>query len=131
MQDEEQPEREETLGDRVRSMREARGLSLNHMARLTGLSVQGLWNIEAQGVRPNKDTIDILARLFSDQIPPGFDPSDYLIYGRGPLDKLVEGSPQWVLICQAQTGLSDEAMRSVERIVRGLVLEQMESEDSS
>lgn len=51
-----------TVGSAVRSLREARGWSLQRLAGGAGISKQHLWDIERGAARPNELTIKHLAR---------------------------------------------------------------------
>jgi transcriptional regulator with XRE-family HTH domain len=47
---------------RLRAVRRARGLSRYRVAKLTGLSKQGVSNLELPGANPTLDTLTLLAR---------------------------------------------------------------------
>ena len=66
----------DTFASRLRRLREARGLSLPTLARLTGLSKQGAYDLETDGANPSIDTLYKVARALKVhpwELLPGWD----------------------------------------------------------
>ncbi|ABZ85330.1 transcriptional regulator, putative [Heliomicrobium modesticaldum Ice1] len=57
------------LGQKLRLLREERGLALQELARLAGISIETLRAIEAEEVRPSVDTLRTLADHLNVSIP--------------------------------------------------------------
>lgn len=55
-----------TFGQRLRELREARGIGLRELARASGLSLSHLQYIEKDERRPGEETLSRIARCFED-----------------------------------------------------------------
>jgi transcriptional regulator with XRE-family HTH domain len=58
-----EPSMNETIGTRIRKVRESRGMSQSDLARLAGVTPAAVWNWETHGTRPRHDTLASVAKV--------------------------------------------------------------------
>lgn len=53
----------ETIGNRIRSIREQKGISASQLARAARVTPTAVWNWETNGRRPHQDTLSLVAQI--------------------------------------------------------------------
>jgi transcriptional regulator with XRE-family HTH domain len=56
--------KEETLGSRIRRIREERGMTASELARLVDVTPTAVWNWENNGTQPRQGVLSALAKVF-------------------------------------------------------------------
>ena len=103
---------EETLGQRLRKLREEWGETQETVARLTGINRSNLANYETDVRNPRIEQLQKLADFYGVS-------STYLLTGKEIYDK-PELSPQTNILLQTLKGASEEDIAQVIRIVEAL-----------
>jgi len=93
------------LGERLRSLREERGLTLTDAAEKTGLTVSHLHYIEKDARRPKPEYLNRLARFYGVLVE-----DLYALAGYTPAGDL----PNLPAYLRTKYGLSDEVIREIE-----------------
>ena len=109
------------LSERLRALREERGLTLTEAAEKTGLTVSHLHYIEKGARRPKADSLSQLARFYGVLVE-----DLYALAGYTPAGEL----PELPAYLRSKYGLSDDVIREIENYKDYLTEREDDAESS-